>query len=81
MPISRDLIAKQLKHHVFHLFVIRVGDRNQFQSHMKKNGIGTMIHYPIPPHLQKAYKELGYKVGDFPIAEKLANTSLSLPFC
>ena len=46
---------------------------------LDKNGVGTSIHYPTPPHLQKAYKELGYKKGDFPIAEKLAKTSLSLP--
>ena len=77
MPISRDLIAKQLKHHVFHLFVIRVGDRNQFQSHMKKNGIGTMIHYPIPPHKQNAY--IDYNKLSFPITEKIHHEVVSIP--
>ena len=46
---------------------------------MSKRNIGTAIHYPIPPHLQKAYEHLNYKEGDFPVAEKLANQSLSLP--
>jgi dTDP-4-amino-4,6-dideoxygalactose transaminase len=43
------------------------------------NGIGTLIHYPIPPHLQEAYRALGYKKGDFPIAEEIAETAVSLP--
>lgn len=46
---------------------------------LKERGIGTIIHYPIPPHLSKAYSYLGYKVGDFPIAERFANEVLSLP--
>lgn len=46
---------------------------------MTENGIGTLIHYPVPPHLQEAYKSLGYTKGDFPIAEEIADTCLSLP--
>ena len=46
---------------------------------MKKNGIGSLIHYPIPPHLSEAYQYLGKKVGDFPIAERYAKEVLSLP--
>lgn len=65
--------------HVFHLFVIRTTERDALQAHLTNDGIGTLIHYPIPPHLQKAYRDLGYHPGDFPIAEELANTSLSLP--
>ncbi|NME35815.1 MULTISPECIES: DegT/DnrJ/EryC1/StrS aminotransferase family protein [Fusobacterium] len=65
--------------HVWHLFVVRVENRDKFQKYLEENGIGTMIHYPIPPHLSVAYKELGYKVGDYPITEKYANTVLSLP--
>ena len=42
-------------------------------------GIGTLIHYPIPPHLQKAYAHLGFKKGDFPISENLSGTTLSIP--
>jgi dTDP-4-amino-4,6-dideoxygalactose transaminase len=65
--------------HVYHVFNIRTKKRNELQKYLTKKGIGTMIHYPIPPHMQKAYKELGFKKGDFPIAEELANTSLSIP--
>jgi dTDP-4-amino-4,6-dideoxygalactose transaminase len=65
--------------HVYHLYVVRTSKRGELQEHLNNNGVGTLIHYPIPPHLQKAYKYLGYKKGDFPIAEELANTSISLP--
>jgi len=65
--------------HVYHLYVIRTIKRDELQKYLHDNGIGTLIHYPIPPHLQEAYKELGYKKGDFPIAEEIAETALSLP--
>lgn len=65
--------------HVWHLFVVKVEDRDKFQKYLEKNGVGIVIHYPIPPHLSKAYKYLGYKVGDFPITENYANTVVSLP--
>jgi dTDP-4-amino-4,6-dideoxygalactose transaminase len=65
--------------HSYHLYVIRTENRDQLQSYLNDNGIGTMIHYPIPPHLQEACKHLGFTRGDFPIAEELANTMLSLP--
>lgn len=65
--------------HVFHLYVIRTKYRDELQNHLLKNGVGTLIHYPIPPHLQEAYKDLGFKKGDFPIAEEIADTCLSLP--
>ncbi|HTA82767.1 MAG TPA: DegT/DnrJ/EryC1/StrS family aminotransferase [Bacteroidia bacterium] len=64
---------------VYHQFVIRTGKRNLLMEHLNKNGIGTLIHYPIPPHLQKAYSHLKYVKGDFPIAETMADTCLSLP--
>lgn len=63
----------------FHLFVIRTEKRDELQNYLQQHNVGTLIHYPIPPHLQEAYKELGYKKGDFPIAEKIAETCLSLP--
>ncbi len=63
----------------YHLYVIRTEKRNELQEHLNKNGIGTLIHYPVPPHLQEAYKEMNYKKGDFPLAEKIAETCLSLP--
>ena len=65
--------------HVYHLYVIQTQKRDELQKYLTQNGIGTSIHYPIPPHLQKAYSGLGYKLGDFPLAEKLSNESLSLP--
>lgn len=65
--------------HVWHLFVIRVENRERFQKYLEENGIGTVIHYPVPPHLSEAYKYLGHKKGDFPITEKYAETVLSLP--
>ncbi len=65
--------------HVYHLYVIRTKHRDALQKHLTENGIGTMIHYPIPPHLQNAYTSLGYKKGDFAIAEEIADTCLSLP--
>lgn len=63
----------------YHLFVIRVADREGLMAHLAKAGIGTGIHYPVPLHLQKAFAWLGYKKGDFPISEKLAKGILSLP--
>lgn len=65
--------------HVFHLYVIRVKEREKLSKYLKEKGIATGIHYPIPIHLQKAYKNLGYKKGDFTVAEKLADEILSLP--
>jgi dTDP-4-amino-4,6-dideoxygalactose transaminase len=65
--------------HVYHLYVIRTNKRDELQKYLHNNGVGTLIHYPIPPHLQEAYQELGYKKGDFPIAEEIADTALSLP--
>ncbi|HAQ69906.1 MAG TPA: aminotransferase [Flavobacteriales bacterium] len=63
----------------YHLFVIKTANREKLQKYLTEQGIGTMIHYPIPPHLQECYKHLGYKNGDFPIAERLSNEILSLP--
>jgi dTDP-4-amino-4,6-dideoxygalactose transaminase len=65
--------------HVYHLYVIRINKRDELQKYLHDNGVGTLIHYPIPPHLQQAYIDLGYKKGDFPIAEEIAETALSLP--
>ena len=65
--------------HVHHLYVIRTEKRDELQTFLNDNGIGTLIHYPIPPHLQDAYKFLSFAQGDFPIAEEIANTCLSLP--
>jgi len=64
---------------VYHLYVIRTDDRDGMMSHLKKAGIGTGIHYPIPLHLQKAYSSMGYKRGDFTVCERIAAEIVSLP--
>ena len=64
---------------VWHLFVIRCADRDLLQSRLSGRGIGTMIHYPIPPHLSPAYADLGLTRGSLPIAEALSHTVISLP--
>ena len=64
---------------VWHLFVVRSDARDRLREHLTKNGVQTLIHYPIPPHLQAAYADLGYSVGAFPIAERLHHEMLSLP--
>nr|WP_246578359.1 DegT/DnrJ/EryC1/StrS family aminotransferase [Clostridium frigoris] len=68
-----------VKESVWHVFPLRTECRNELKQYLKDKGIGTLIHYPIPIHLQKAYKDLGYKLGDFPIAEEISTTVLSLP--
>ncbi|MFH1181015.1 MAG: DegT/DnrJ/EryC1/StrS family aminotransferase [bacterium] len=65
---------------VYYVYVVRAKNRNELQEYLAKSGIGTMIHYPLPIHLQEGYKFLGYKTGDFPEAEKAADEILSLPF-
>jgi dTDP-4-amino-4,6-dideoxygalactose transaminase len=64
---------------VYHLYVIQTAYRDKLYDYLTTAGIGVGIHYPIPIHLQMAYKELGYKVGDFPVAERVAQQILSLP--
>ena len=64
---------------VWHLFVIRTARRDELQRHLQAEGIGTLIHYPIPPHRQQAYADLGYPPGSFPLAERMADEVLSLP--
>jgi dTDP-4-amino-4,6-dideoxygalactose transaminase len=77
-----DLILPKLHSdatHVYHLYVVRTKHRDALQQHLYKKGIGTLIHYPIPPHLQEAYRNLNIKKGQLPIAEQLADEVLSLP--
>jgi dTDP-4-amino-4,6-dideoxygalactose transaminase len=64
---------------VYHLYVIRAEDRDGMMNHLKKSGIGSGIHYPIPLHLQKAYAAMNYRHGDFPVTEKAAAEIVSLP--
>jgi dTDP-4-amino-4,6-dideoxygalactose transaminase len=64
---------------VYHLYVIRTVDREQLKTTLADAGIGTAIHYPVPLHMQNAYSGLGFKVGDFPVTERVAPEILSLP--
>jgi dTDP-4-amino-4,6-dideoxygalactose transaminase len=75
LPPPESKIAKP----VFHQFVIKTKHRQKLKDFLRKKGIETAVHYPTPVHLQKAYAHLRYKKGSLPIAERLANTVLSLP--
>lgn len=78
LPIIPPRVAPACEH-VFHLYVIRVRERDQLQQRLTEAGIATGLHYPTPIHLQAAYRELGYNYGDFPITEALSKEILSLP--
>jgi len=65
--------------HVYHIYAIRVPEREQLMWFLNENGIQCAVHYPVPIHLQKAYESLGYKHGAFPIAERIAKEVVSLP--
>uniref|UniRef100_A0A7C3J722 DegT/DnrJ/EryC1/StrS family aminotransferase n=1 Tax=candidate division WOR-3 bacterium TaxID=2052148 RepID=A0A7C3J722_UNCW3 len=76
--LSLPYVQKDCEH-VFHLYVIRTSFREELRQFLNDNGVGTNIHYPYPLHLQESYKFVGYKQGDFPIAEEYAPKLLSLP--
>lgn len=65
--------------HVWHIYAIQYSQRDRLQKELANLGVGTLIHYPIPPHLQEAYSDLGMKKGTFPISEKIHQEELSLP--
>lgn len=65
--------------HVYHLYPILVKERNKLQNYLAKDGIATVIHYPIPVHLQEVYQSMGFKKGSFPVSEDIAERTLSLP--
>lgn len=76
-----DLILPQEKNgsHVYHLYVIRTAYRDQLQRYLAEHQVRTQIHYPVPVHLQEAYREMGLKKGGFPLAEEASKQILSLP--
>ncbi len=71
---------KSYARHVYHLYVVCLKNRQEVMEQLTQKGITTLIHYPIPLHLQKVYKNLNYKKGQFPVAEKISQEILSLPF-
>lgn len=72
-------MVKKGNYPVYYVFTIKAQNRNGLNEHLQKNGIGTSIYYPVPLHLQKCFSYLGYKKGDFPVAEKLCDQVLALP--
>jgi dTDP-4-amino-4,6-dideoxygalactose transaminase len=77
LPIDRHTTVDTLGHHAFHLFVVRVQQRAAFQAHLKAAGIDTLIHYPIPPHQQQAYK--AYSGLQLPLTVAIHQEVVSLP--
>jgi dTDP-4-amino-4,6-dideoxygalactose transaminase len=78
LPVKNSqLKVRNFLDHVWHLYVIRTGNRNELQEYLTKNGIETLIHYPVPPHKQEAFKE--WNNLSFPITEQIHNEALSLP--
>jgi len=77
-PVARPAFDPDIEQ-VFHLYVIETEQRDELQKYLGDHKVPTLIHYPIPIHLQKAFDHLDYRPGDFPIAEKLAHEILSLP--
>lgn len=78
LPLTLPEVARD-REHAWHLFVTRIPYRDQVRAALEARGIQTGLHYPIPVHLQIAYRHLGHKPGDFPVAERIARQCLSLP--
>ena len=76
LPLD-DTDAENYTQHVWHLFVVRTPHREALQKYLAENGVQTLIHYPIPPHKQQAYKE--WNNLSYPISEKIHNEVISLP--
>ena len=72
-------VEREGSYHVFHQYTIRSPRRDEIQERLKENGIASVVYYPIPLHLQKALRFLGYHKGDFPVTEKASREVLSLP--
>lgn len=77
LPCSMSEVSGHLEHHAFHLFVLQVNHRDKFQSHLRREGIETLIHYPVPPHQQKALKKYGHL--RLPVTEEIHRKAVSLP--
>lgn len=72
-------VQAEYAHHIYHIYAVRVANRDDVMKQLGDRGIGTGIHYPVPVHLQAAYASLGHKRGDFPVSEECADTFVSLP--
>ena len=76
LRLPRELPGRE---HVYHIYALRVRERARIMAELAQRGIGTAIHYPEPVHLIAAYRDLGYREGNFPVSEAMARETLSLP--
>jgi dTDP-4-amino-4,6-dideoxygalactose transaminase len=79
IPVTAPVPAAYQTRHIYNQFCIVCQRRNELQAYLKANGVGSEVYYPLPLHLQVCFQDLGYKPGDFPVSERLANESLALP--
>ena len=77
--IKLPLPSDEEYRHIYHVFVIRCEKRDELKEYLSERGIGTVEHYPIPMHMQKAYEDLNILEGSLPIAEEISRTVLSVP--
>lgn len=78
-PLVKLPKTRENASHVYHVFAVLCERRDSLQAHLVERGVKTLIHYPIPPHLQQCYARLGHKAGEFPVSERYAREELSLP--